>query len=184
VVMMAVMSKSKKPLATALDPLKATTGIGHVVNDYINLMWCRWAVDQNACFPDLVRSHMAFSYFLPHRAFTDFFMKETRWEPKDWTSGDHDVLAVDYSDYPRGSYKHKEWDEWCEHMNTHLFHINYHRGKAKKKFDAQPVVKQLFPEFEENWRHFVGSLRGDFPNLFRQAINRRRHEFPTITLYP
>lgn len=167
---------------TMQDAAKAADAIRHVVHDYTVLLWCRWAVQQeDAKFAPIVRSHLAFSYFLPYRAFADFF-RMNRWEPKDATTGDVDVHAIDFSDHP--SYEDTQWKVWLPHMNTHLFHINYFRCQTRVQFDSHPVIAALHPEFESNWQNFVRNLRGDFPKLFKEHMDSRRAEFPGFTLYP
>src|ERR1019366_6178118 len=69
--LMAKPRDARKPIEGAT---KAEDSIRHVVHDYTILLWCRWAVQQgDEVLPSIVRSHLAFSYFLPYRAFADFF---------------------------------------------------------------------------------------------------------------
>jgi hypothetical protein len=144
------------------------------------LLWCRWAVQQaGSVYPSIVRSNLAFSYFLPYRAFADFFTMNRYKDPK---TGDVDVHAVDFSDYDR--YENSRWKARRPHMNTHLFHINYSRVRNTTPFDSTSVIDAIHPEFEANWKNFIDNLRDDFPRLFKEHIDSRRRAFPYLILYP
>jgi len=169
---------------TIPDRTKVEQAVPHVVHDYLILQWCRWAVDQDEnVFKSIVRSHLAFSYFLPYRAFADFFSNK-RWQPDDLNTGDVDVHAVDFSEH--SGYETTQWDNWLPHMNTHLFHINYFRTRSTRQFDASPVINAIHTEFESNWKGFIDGLRGDFPKLFKTEMDRRNQgpHFKMLSLYP
>jgi hypothetical protein len=176
------MAKTKDALQTLADQSKAEGAIRHAVHDYTILLWCRWSVQQkDNVFEPIVRSHLAFSYLLPYRAFADFFSTR-RYFPDDLTKGDIDIHAVDYSDHV--SYDRTQWNAWQPHMNTHLFHINYFRARSVTTFDSESVINSLHPEFEANWKNFIGRLRGDFPRIFKEHMDGKRKEFPKLILYP
>ena len=59
------------------NPQTIEDAVKHVVHDYTILLWSRAAIEDNR-WPDAVRSHIALVYFLPRRAFADFFGTE-RW---------------------------------------------------------------------------------------------------------
>jgi hypothetical protein len=172
--------QKKDAKLTVPDSAKVADAIRHVVHDYTVLLWCRWAVQQEK-FEPIIRSHLAFSYFLPYRAFADFFSMK-RFVPNDPTTSDIDVHAIDFSGHP--GYEDTQWKVWLPHMNTHLFHINYFRCRTQVQFDSHRVITALHPEFESNWQNFVKSLHGDFPKLFKHHIDSRRADFPNLTLYP
>jgi len=154
----------------------AQSAIKHVVHDYTSLMWCYWAIHQVDRFDDMARSHFAFSYFFPRRAFSDFFSGGRKYAD--------DVLALDFSDFPCDQYARSKWEKWRTHMNTHLFHISYLRSEGKVLFDPATVVRELHAEFEENWSDFIRELRDEFRDPFPKEIDRRRPEFSQIQLFP
>ena len=123
----------------------------------------------------MVRSHIGLAYFFPRRAFADFFGME-RWPPKPRPPLEDDIHAIDFSS--ESSYDQTEWAKCLDHMNTHLFHLNYARvlRTPPSGFDSANTIRQIHPEFVSNWAKFIGGLRGDFPRLFREQIDARARQ--------
>ena len=164
-------------------PPKPELAIQHVVHDYSILLWTAWAIDQTEKFSDIIRSHIAFSYFLPHRAFAGFFSGQRFVPNKHLTSTDVDIQAIDFSNH--SPYSDVAWQKYQEHMNTHLFHLNYFRTDSRAHpFDPYPVVMTLFAEFQSNWRNFIDGLRGNYPEKFRRHIDSKGKELPEVAFYP
>jgi len=90
------MGKSKDAILTKPDPKRSEKAIEHVVHEYSSLVWTAWASGQHDRYEDIARMHIAFSYFLPHRAFADFFSDRRFVPDKRLVDTDIDIQAVDF----------------------------------------------------------------------------------------
>ncbi len=129
----------------------------HIVHDYVNLISAGTEMARSPRPP--LNSHLLYSFIFHYRKFADFFSNRHQKVPRKAKrrKRDVDMLARDFAG-SKTQCKLPEWKKWEDHMNAHLFHLNYLRTRNSRPWTGYTEVPTMFEEFERAWKVFFDSL--------------------------
>ena len=151
----------------------------HIVHDYVNLISAAKEIERQPNSP--LNSHVQYSFILQYRKFADFFSNKRR--KGNAKKGDKAMLAKDFVS-SKIRYKLSEWKKWDDHMNGHIFHINYFRTRNTRPWEGHKENPKMLEEFRVAWKLFFDSLPASRKAEFREEVDlKRAGEFVNLDLY-
>jgi hypothetical protein len=150
---------------TEQETRKRTKAIHHVVHDYVNLISAGTEIQRSPRPP--LNSHVQYSFILQYRKFADFFSsRRRRYRHK---KGDIDILAKDFVS-GKMHYQLPEWKKWEDHMNAHIFHLNYLRTRNSRPWTGYEENPKMLDEFRAAWRLFFDNLPEPYREEFKKQV--------------
>jgi hypothetical protein len=150
------MARQMPSKAELLDSVR------HVVYEYANLISAGHLL-QEVRTPLLppVNTHVQNAFLLSCRTMADFFIirRPTK----------HYIAASDFTASPE-KYTLSVWKGWATALNKQLAHLAWDREQG---WDGT-AIKPLMEEQQAVWRNFLGNLKCEFQDRFREEINKKK----------
>jgi hypothetical protein len=132
----------------------------HVVYEYANLISCGELLTVQHAYP--INTHLQDAFLLSCRKIAEFFITGVPTK--------HNIAASDFT-VSRQAYRLPVWrNVWGNAIQRQLAHIAWKRDQG---WDGS-ANKPLMDELEAAWQLFLGKLKPEFQDRFREEINKKR----------